>query len=222
MKAGRAPPGPPRRAHLEHKHLFADERRDAESRFVHKSRLLTIASLSPSRVPGRASTIPRRHPAPQTPAARAPHPHHTHLCARLTGRLRADRSAPTSTGSGRCSTWSWTLLPAAGTISFSPAVAWCAGFCADRTHVRTRSRARLPSRPGERGRTGRGEHVLPMYAHVGVVSSVCVDGVMMYDVREGQGRRNSGLKTVIFVPEHARVHSRGHYAKLGARFCDTS
>ena len=26
-----------------------------------------------------------------------------------------------------------------------------------------------------------------MYAHVGVVSSVCVDGVMMYDVREGQG-----------------------------------
>ena len=52
----------------------------------------------------------------------------------------------------------------------------------------------LPSRPGERGRTGRGEHVLPMYAHVGVVSSVCVDGVMMYDVREGQGRRNSGLK----------------------------
>ena len=34
-----------------------------------------------------------------------------------------------------------------------------------------------------------------MYAHVGVVFSVCVDGVMMsYDVREGQGRRNSGLK----------------------------
>ena len=78
-------------------------------------------------------------------------------------------------------------------LHLAPAVAWCAGFCAVRTHVRTRSRARLPSRPGERGRTGRREHVLPMYAHVGVVSSVCVDGVMMYDVREGQGRRNPGL-----------------------------
>ena len=66
---------------------LADEQRDAKSRSVHKIQLLTLCPLSPPRVPGRTPTVPRQHPAPQTPCARAEHPHLTLLCAPLSGRL---------------------------------------------------------------------------------------------------------------------------------------
>ena len=61
-----------------------------------KSQLSSLPSLSltQSRVPSRAFTIPMDHPAPQTPTARAEHCHSTHLCARPSCACSADTHFP--------------------------------------------------------------------------------------------------------------------------------
>ena len=85
-EAGRTPPGHPPRRMPE----ISSSSRSARSRLqvcVRKSELHGITCLTHSRVPGRASTIPMDHPAPQTPTARAPHPLHPHIRARLTRRI---------------------------------------------------------------------------------------------------------------------------------------
>ena len=83
-EAGRTPPGHPPRRMPE----ISSSSRSARSLLqvcVRKSELHGITCLTHSRVPGRASTIPTHHPAPQAPAERAAHRHSTHLCTGLVG-----------------------------------------------------------------------------------------------------------------------------------------
>ena len=144
-------------------------------------------------VPSSAFTIPRHHPAPQTPAVRAAHRHSTHVCTRLTGHLACQQVCSTLTRRRASCTWSWTLVPAALDIYCSRTFAWYAWLCAVRSHGGARSHERRKSRLGEHDGRCRREHRTAFCAHVGPRFIDLHGGSMLYDVCGGQDFRIPGL-----------------------------
>ena len=81
--------------------LELDERGEIRLAGTHDSELSQINSLPCSRVPGRACTIPRQHPALQPHAARAVYPHQAHFCAPLTECSVRRQDSQLQPGTGR-------------------------------------------------------------------------------------------------------------------------
>ena len=153
-EAGRTPPGHPPRRMPE----ISSSSRSARSLLqvcVRKSELHGITCLTHSRVPGRASTIPTHHPAPQAPAERAAHRHSTHLCTGLVGAhcltatvpLLVDRIRAVCTARNS----SWRLRLSANFARFGRA--WPSSTTESRCSVCRR----VPGR-------SRGQHDMPMCA----------------------------------------------------------